>query len=233
MNIVIYKIIMLSIISGQMACGTVQNIQASEASLKENVKNCSDIYKSFEEFFGVQINEEYHLFDLEQDYVLQLQVDEKCRIAYIDVFPKYKWNYVNPAWKEPERIVALSEEEYQRILEKIEQVKKLGLLVDRGKSGFVTNVTARFTDEYENCFIERGERGYAPPGKSPGTHWFKIYFFREVSGLVESKSISTSDSGRKRATVRIQGRGYYVAYDDIEHIKVGEQNTLYLAGSID
>jgi hypothetical protein len=227
------NIAILWFVPGFIFAGALRTGPALGAAAEDRPRDCGAAVESFEEAFDTRFAGKLFLLDVNADYILELYFDEQCRIERIIVAPKYWREEINPAWTEPDRPVDLTSEQYQLILEKINEVQKIGAPVDLATGGIVTNTMGGYTDEYEHGFIER-RGGPCDTADSPCVHYFEVLFFREIRGVVEDSAFAKNRFGtdRERITARVavQGRWYYVAPGDIKNIQVGEVNTLLLAG---
>jgi hypothetical protein len=85
----------------------------------------------------------------------ELEFQKDCELSLIDISPKYFWAYLNPQWREPEHFVSLSDDQYEQLLAKVDEIKSLGSLVSKGQVGAVTNQTLALVDRYDKAYVER------------------------------------------------------------------------------
>jgi hypothetical protein len=176
-----------------------------------------------------------HLYDLNQDYALQLQIVKDCEITNIRVAPKYFWEEVNPIWKAPNEPIWISEKDYSDILAKVGQIKRVGSLICEGTIGVVTNSKLWLWDQHEEAFVERGIQccsSEQDSGSSRQVWTFSIYFFHRVEGLIEDKRYGTLYDGSKGGGLKIEGRWYKSVAEELEKARIGERASVKVAGPI-
>lgn len=172
-------------------------------------------------------------YEVNSKYLLQAEFQQECELSRIDVSPKHFWGHLNPEWKQAGDLVSLPEDEYTQLLSKINQIKPLGALMNKGQVGVVTNATLPLVDRYENGYVER--RLYDSVGEQDEPKKltsFSIYFIRSVEGKVMDKNLIGFADADKRARLKINGRWYWV--DEAEYGKavVGARGVFRAAGPI-
>lgn len=196
-------------------------------------KTSTECLSMIDRSFQKVSTEKAMLYEVNSDYFLQAEFQKSCEVSRIDVSPRYFWDYLNPEWKEPGHLVTLSDDQFTQVLSKIDQIKPLGSLVQRGQTGVVTNATLRLLDRYEKGFVERrlydsvGELGRAKKVTS-----FSVYFIRSVDGKVSDKKLSRFSTADKRATLKINGRWYWVDEEEYRKAVVGARGVFMAAGPI-
>jgi hypothetical protein len=185
--------------------------------------------------FGREVQKQPLLFEVNKDYLLELQLDRRGEIRKIEVAPRYFWQESNPEWREPGYKVGFLEKEYQETLAKVEQIKRIGSLVDKGTVGVVTNSKLWLTDQYEQAFIVRRIDSIAEPEQDSSelVHSFSIYFIRQIQGEVEDKHVANLSDGNKRLRLKIKGHWYLTIPEEFAKAAIGKRTLLYVAGPID
>jgi hypothetical protein len=192
-----------------------------------------ECFSIIERSFQKVSTEKVSLYEVNNDYFLQAEFEKPCELSRIDISPKYFWEHVNPQWKEPARLVSLSDDQYTELLSTINQIKLLGALISKGQTGLVTNATLRLVDRYEQGYVER--RLYDSVGEQDEPKKvtsFSVYFIRSIDGKVSDKDITGISEAEKRARLKINGRWYWV--DEAEYGKavVGVRGVFRAAGPI-
>ena len=94
---------------------------------------------------------------------------------------------------------------YRQLLPRIQMVERFGNLVHKGRPGITMNVRTPFWDEYSGAIIERAMFRKTPEEKYE-VAWFTIWFFREITGKIDSKEMTLVG-----ARVRVDGKWFMVA----------------------
>jgi hypothetical protein len=130
-------------------------------------------------FFGKSIDERQTLFEVNHFYVLRLKFDERNNVEELAVEPKYYFEESHPGWKETDNFEYLSKAEYEKLLAKVDAIKRKGKLVKPAAAiSYVTNMTAWRTEIYEKASLTWGElidiqRGENAPYE---VKWFRLSF---------------------------------------------------------
>jgi hypothetical protein len=217
-----------------MIVATVNSL-AVDVEVPIGQRSSSDCLQSTKRLFGAEIQPQLHLFEVNKDYALQLQIVDDCKITKIKVAPKYFWEEFNTVWKEPDYSVWLSEKDYPDLLAKVGQIKKIGPLIREGTIGVISNTRLWLWDQYEEAFVERGMKccsGEQNSGSSGQVWTFSIYFIRSVEGQIEDKTYRTLPDGSKRRHLKIEGRWYLTTTEEFEKARIGERSSLKVAGPI-
>jgi hypothetical protein len=165
------------------------------------------------------------------DYALQLQLTKNCEMVKIEVSPKYFWEGVNPLWKDTGNLAGLSQNEHERILAKIGQVKRIGTLAYKGTSGTVTNSKLWLWDRYEDAFVERGMLS-SSGNQTSLIHSFSVYYLRKLEGKIENRDSKTLSTANQYGKVRIKGRWYLTTVGEFKKAKIGMRGRFRVAGPI-
>jgi hypothetical protein len=203
-----------------------------EGSMPQRSRDCLE---STRRLFGPEVHSSSHLFEVNKDYALELQLGQGCEITKIKVAPKYFWERFNHISKEPSYSVELSEKDYQDVLRKAEELRRLGPLIRKGTSGSVTNSKLWLLDQYERAFVERGVLSWSADQGSSSygrVHVISIYFLHAMQGKIQDKAYDALLDGSKLPKVKIHGRWYLTTDRDFEKARVGQPASLMAAGPI-
>lgn len=172
------------------------------------------------------------LFAVSNDYALRLRVNKKFEITRIDVFPKYGFEELVPSWKEPDYSVGMSEKQFDEILARIGEVKRIGHLINRGFDYVVMNSKVVPVDEYEQGFVRRV--AYCCPKQDDlGTVFsFSVIYNRVVRGKVKDINQSKLPDGSQRIKVRINGHWYLISVAEVKKVRLGRTGAWNVAGPV-
>lgn len=205
----------------------------AEAQIVLGQKASTECLPIIDRSFQRASTEKLVLYEVSSDYFLQAEFQKKCELSRIDISPKYFLEHLNPAWKEPEHLVSLSDDQYAQLMAKIDQIKSLGSLIRRGQVGAVTNATLWLVDRYEKAYVERRVHDSVGEQDEPNrVTSFSVYFIRPVDGIVSDKSLTGLSNIDTRARLKIDGRWYWV--DEAEYGKavIGKQGVFRAAGPV-
>jgi len=107
--------------------------------------------------FGEPVDLSQNLYEVNRFYVFQPIFDAKDQVEELKVVPKYYYESSHSEWEEPDDFSCLTVVESKELLEKLDKIKPKGALVEKGRVGAVTNMTAWFTDKYKNAAVTRGQ----------------------------------------------------------------------------
>lgn len=191
--------------------------------------------KSVERLFGQPLREHPYLFEINEEFVLKVDLDKSSEISNMEVLPKYFFESLNPEWKEPDHTVGLSNTDYVNLLSRLAQLKPFGAVISQGKVGAVTNSKLWLLDEYQNAFIQRRlNRTAEDTANSPETmNSFSIYYVRNVEGVVDDKRTTDEFGTAQRFRVKISGCSYLTSKQEFAKAKKGERAVISAAGPLD
>jgi hypothetical protein len=187
-----------------------------------------------ESLFGPEVKGQPHLFELNNDYVLNLQFTKAGDIIAVLVTPKYYLEESKPEWQEPDHAVSLTNREYQEIFSKLERLRELGPLVSKETTGVVTNSRLWLLDQYQQAFVQRVLYRSAQSTKDTPdlVHAFSVYFIHSVEGVVEDKKLVQQIGINKQAKVKIEGCWYLTTQQEFDKAELGHRASLYVAGPL-
>lgn len=193
-----------------------------------------EILRSAKRLFGDEVQGQPHLFELNQDYVLKLMFDDQGDISIAEITPKYFWEESKTEWKEPDRMVWLSDKDYREILSKVGNLKKLGALANKGTTGAVTNLKLWLLDQYEYAFVQRRVHRTADLAQSMPdlVHSFSVYFIHRVEGAVDDKQLVAQYGASEQPKLKISGRWYFTTKAEFDKAVIGKHASLNVAGPI-
>ncbi|MBX3289112.1 MAG: hypothetical protein KF855_07165 [Acidobacteria bacterium] len=111
------------------------------------------------ELFGKASDDESHLFEVGEFYVLQVILNADNNLKRLSVKSKEYYSDIRPEWEDMKGFDYLSLTEYQYLLTKLDLIKSKGKLVKGPPSVMiVTNSTAWSKEEYEHAIIDIGYR---------------------------------------------------------------------------
>jgi hypothetical protein len=130
-------------------------------------------------YFGETIDAKLNLFKVNTFYVLHASFGKGDGLEKLEVVPKYYFEEDHPNWKETDSFEALSWNEFQELLTRLDLIKPRGrLLRPASPISAVTNMTAWHTAVYNNGIFTWGEvvdlgQGEDVPAK---VKWFRVEF---------------------------------------------------------
>lgn len=159
---------LLSVLLG--LCASPVLSQAHERN--DVLRKCSDSFQRI-------ADEEKLLFEVNRFYVLRVKFDENGTLSELAVEPKFYFADERSEWKETESFTALTGPEFDKLKRTIMSLKDTGKLIkEANKIAFVTNMTAWYTEVYENGKFTWGvvtdlRKGDDPPFE---VKWFRMRF---------------------------------------------------------
>lgn len=187
------------------------------------------ILKACAHQFGPPVDAAENLFEVNYRYALQLKFDRQGELTRMSVCPKYYLDEIHPAWAEPREPHFLSKTEYENLLTRLDEIKSKGQLLEAQTSDIMTNSTLFSLNQYQNAFLERGERD------DDIIRFFNLYFYHQVEGKVKQKrkfkySDASDASARDYYAVLLDKCSYLVTEDIFYNLKVGKNAKISGAG---
>ena len=144
--------------------------------------------------FGAPIDSTLNLFDINQDFVLQVTY-ERDRLLKFEVKPKYFLNNTHPEWTEPNDFPLLSQELFRSLVNRLETIEAKGKLkISINKIAFVTNQTGYYREGYKKAALRWGQVG--PRGDPPsGVRFFSVEYGR-LSKIKKERTMKKKDVER-------------------------------------
>lgn len=173
------------------------------------------------QLFGHQLNVEHRVFRLNDDYVIWLPFDTRGELFEVDVGPKSYYTSEFPNATKPPRPEYLSETEYEDALQKISQLKDIGGLQERHASAIPSDFGLLNTDRFEQVFVDR----IVAEDEADAIRKFNVYFLQDMAGSPEQLR-----TVQEQEMVCLVGVWYYLPSEAAKKVKVGEWQTLQVAG---
>ena len=173
------------------------------------------------------ISKSDNLYEIDDGFLLRPIFNENKELISIRIAPKYFFEENHPEWSEPELPPTIPLKMYRQLLPRIQMVERFGNLVHKGRSGITMNVRTSFWDEYSGAIIERAMFRKTPKEKYE-VAWFTIWFFREITGKIDSKEMTLVG-----ARVRVDGKWFMVAAKRFGSLVDETRTSLKAAGPMD
>ena len=106
--------------------------------------------------FGPQIDEDDHLFEIDRFYVLEVVLDDRGAVTALNVVPKYWFEDRHPEWTKSDDFRELTQQEYEALLARLEEIRPKGRLVCTDSFAIVTNLVAPIRAVHEKAVLVTG-----------------------------------------------------------------------------
>ena len=199
----------LVLASLSMACFINFTFGNSDAVLAKAVK-----------LFGQPLNNQHHVFRINDDYVIWLLINTKGDLFEVVTGPKSYYKSEFPKATKASAAECLSEMEYEQILRKISELKEIGQLRNRHSHAVATILGPLNTDHFERAFVDR----IVLPDDDDNVSRFDVFFLQDDAGSPE-QIITTEPS-----MVCLAGLWYYLPSEDISGIRLGVWQPIKIAG---
>ncbi|HMJ08191.1 MAG TPA: hypothetical protein VK468_04255 [Pyrinomonadaceae bacterium] len=126
------------------------------------------------------------LFEVNRFYVLRAEFNKHGSLIELAVEPKYYFEADHPDWKEQDDFTDLSQSEYLALLARLDRTKDRGKLIRLANTiSSVTNMTAWYTERYENASLTWGQvvdlrKGDDHPNE---VRWFRLKYGANAESL--------------------------------------------------
>jgi hypothetical protein len=199
--------------------------QASCQTTNPNVGPVSGVF--------AELSAKEHLFAVDDVFVLQAIYDKNRQLIEIKVVPKYFFHDTHPEWKEPDAPATMTPLRYGEILTKIQEIKPVGQLRERSHFGVTLNLRVNIHDFYDDGVILRATFGFPKGSDSGDVSWFKIFYFREMSGRLEAKAGPTAYGEALDYQVKMNGKWYWTTESSFVSTTVGRFAKIEAAGPVE
>jgi hypothetical protein len=169
------------------------------------------------------------LFDAGGGFMLRPVIDTNGNLDQVRVAPKHFFNDKHPEWPDSESPVWMSSDLYQTVLQKISALQPLRQLMQAGQVGLTLNNRTTYWDQYDNGLVERAM--YRSSSKDAEvTAWFVVYFFRTISGQLESKQVRGFAPSDRQYILKINGQSYRTTKQMYDPLRTGSKVSVTAAG---
>ena len=119
------------------------------------------------------------LFEVDRFHIIRAEFDERKRLIELAVEPKYFLEGDHADWGEPDGFANFSHAEFAALSAKLKRIKALGKITKAVNTvAVVTNMTAWFTEYYQNASMTWGEVVDLRKGDNPVSEirWFRFKY---------------------------------------------------------
>jgi len=148
------------------------------------------------------------IFTVSGSYVLQAIYYGETTLGEVRIVPRYFFHDTHPDWAEPDEPVVMTSGEYRSLLTRIQEIAPLGRLLKEGDIGVTLNLRTLFRDVYREGVVER-EMFRDSPEKSYDVASFRLLYFRNISGKLESVEPPSIQMPDQNHRIRIDGKWYW------------------------
>jgi hypothetical protein len=195
--------------------------------------NVEKIRESLRKEFGKEVNNTTVLYEINQDFVLQIiALDDDVFVGF-KVFPKYYLETCFPQLEIPNSPVRLSSKLYNNLLDKINTIYEIGKLTEEDKIGVkvVTNSRMSLVDKYEKSYVKRFVFSDYFKTDEKSILSFEIFVSRNLEGIVEQKA-SSGISKSKITQIKVNGNWYLGDKVKVKKAVIGKHLSFPVAGPL-
>lgn len=187
-----------------------------------------------EALLGPQLAIAEQYFSVGENHVAKITFDSGGMFKIVIVFPKYYLDRCDQSSSEPTSIPRLTNDQYQGILAKVEQLQTFGKLIYGGKYGIVTNLKASRIDQYQRAVVWRSAILTSDEHRRSYDliDTFFIYYFGNIQGFVEAKQNAIGLGNDNIYKIKIDGAWYFATQRESKSVVQGSRATILAAGPI-